>query len=187
MQIKSEHLSFLGTKDASPAIYNPKKTLDFSTMSLNETYAHLNIAKKLRADTINCSLCSKNFKSFRGEATHRETFHVEKSEFKCKECDESFVRKDCLKVHIAAFHEKLTPYKCNLCVRSFAKKANLQNHIAALHEISTLHKCPDCKKSFRQKRHLQNHFKTHLPRPNVHWPYFWLPKSVTKLDYAYTQ
>ena len=133
MQIKSEHISFLGTKDASPDIYNPKKTLDFYTMSLNETYAHLNIANKLRADTINCSLCSKNFKSFRGEATHRETFHVEKSEFKCKECDEKFTKESLLFNHMWKSHQTKTFY-CKFCPKKFGLSKQLYKHMDKAHQ-----------------------------------------------------
>ena len=133
-----------------------------STTGCSETGSVTKKKDEKSLNSINCSICNKNFANVKSLKLHKKRIHQKKKKYKCTLCSSKFAKKSNLTQHIATFcpakfaytsvlkrpvetvHERKKKYECSVCQFKFAGKSGLKVHIETVHEGKKEHQCYLC-------------------------------------------
>lgn len=91
-------------------------------------------SSKISKDKLNrsCNICSKVFKTEKFLQVHNSTHHKAQSH-ECSKCSKKFSFKQSLERHIKAIHEDKRDFKCSECQRAFRSQYELNQHHEKMH------------------------------------------------------
>lgn len=110
-------------------------------------------------ESIECEVCSANFKSINALAAHKRKHAMKGRVLACSICSKIFKKVSHVKRHELC-HEVNRPFKCALCPKRFNTESLLNEH-ADRHNNIKPHECPICLKRFAHVTTLTNHIKLH--------------------------
>ncbi|CAG9322844.1 unnamed protein product [Blepharisma stoltei] len=111
--------------------YSLQKSFEASTINQK---LDKNLAEKIEKNNFHCTVCNKDFNSYKGLKQHIGKSHDNTvKNFCCETCSRLFNNKYALKFHIRQVHEKSTAVKCDACEKVFYNKYKLKEHSTKAH------------------------------------------------------
>ena len=130
-------------------------------LSQCETDDHYNAAHMNQI--LNCTVCTKTFKTKVGLRSHVKRMHSDQSKIKklhtCTECDKQFDCKSQLEIHMKTAHLDHT-FDCNVCKKSYKSRQGLDYHIYYSHSDKkySKFKCDQCDFATHRPKILEDHW-----------------------------
>merc|ERR1712051_1106980 len=94
-----------------------------STSDCSETGSVTKKKDEKSLNSINCSICNKNFANVKSLKLHKKRIHQKKKKYKCTLCSSKFAKKSNLTQHIATF-----------CPAKFVYTSVLKRPVETVHE-----------------------------------------------------
>lgn len=95
---------------------------------------NLRIHKQSHTDSnLQCSICSKYYKTSNCLRMHITSVHTAEKKFKCSMCSSAFKYASKLRAH-SRMHKPKNPLQCNQCQKAFLRKDRLEKHMLSEHQ-----------------------------------------------------
>lgn len=108
---------------------------------------------------LNCTMCSRSFKSSAKLFMHQHKYHKNGSSLQCPICLKKFNSQANALVHVRA-HTQEKSYKCHICAVGFCDSSTLKKHVRT-HTGEKPYECHLCPKRFTQSGNLKRHLTVH--------------------------
>jgi hypothetical protein len=107
-------------------------------------YKNINfqIHEKYREKSVPCDYCEAKFYNRKDYRTHKDKYHLKKSEVCCEFCGKSFATRVLWKVHINSKHTGERLFHCSFpdCKKSYFSNGDLTKHVKYTHSTEPVPK-----------------------------------------------